>query len=55
MGPDLLALLDRLAELTADPETAADVRDLYPDERLRVPAEVRNADLGRVEPVIPIA
>ncbi|MQM25918.1 transglutaminase-like domain-containing protein [Glycomyces albidus] len=53
IGPDLVELLDRLAALTADPEQAAETRGLYEDERLQVPATVRNASLGRDEPVLP--
>ncbi|WP_211116586.1 transglutaminase-like domain-containing protein [Glycomyces buryatensis] len=49
---DLTALLDKLAGLTADPETAADARTLYrKDDRLHVPATVRNANRGHDEPV----
>ncbi|GAB4003053.1 hypothetical protein GCM10029992_43220 [Glycomyces albus] len=40
---ELGELLDRLAALTSNPETAAEVRDLYEaDERLRVPERVHN-------------
>jgi hypothetical protein len=58
-GPDeeldaeRLALLDRLAALTLDPDAnAAELRALYEgDERLRVPASVYNARTVRSEPV----
>jgi hypothetical protein len=48
-----LALFDRLAELTRTPDAGFDeLRALYDgDERLRVPASVYNAVLGRVETV----
>jgi hypothetical protein len=47
-----LALFDRLAALTRDPDAAlTELRGLYQaDERLRVPATVFNAVLNRVEP-----
>ncbi|WP_157930545.1 transglutaminase-like domain-containing protein [Glycomyces xiaoerkulensis] len=46
-------LLDRLASLTADPETAADVRAVYESEpRLQVPEQVNNFVLDRIEPVV---
>ncbi|RRR98133.1 transglutaminase domain-containing protein [Glycomyces terrestris] len=51
IGPELVGLLDRLAALTADPATAAEAREWYGDDRLRVPAVVLNANLGREEPV----
>lgn len=50
IGPDLTELLDRLAALTADPETAAETRELYDHDSLRVPANVRNASRGHDEP-----
>jgi hypothetical protein len=51
-----LALFDHLADLTFDPETAADVRALYAEhERLRVPETVRNANRGVDEAVFPKA
>ena len=41
---EMTALFDELAAVTADPETAADVRSRYEaDGRLRVPEQVRNA------------
>jgi hypothetical protein len=41
--PDLLAAeFDRLAAVTVDPDTAAESRTLYADERFRVPAQVHN-------------
>jgi len=48
-----LALFDRLAELTRDPDAAfADLTAAYrADDRLRVPATVYNAVLNRPEPV----
>ncbi|MBO3732875.1 transglutaminase domain-containing protein [Glycomyces niveus] len=55
IGPDLHALLDELAAVTADPDTAADVRSRYEaDERLRVPEQVLNAVRQTAEPVIPV-
>jgi Transglutaminase-like superfamily len=53
MGADRLALFDRLAELTADPDASfAQLRALQTeDDRLRVPPMVRNALRGRDEPV----
>jgi hypothetical protein len=54
IGDQLAGLLDRLAELTLAPdENLAALRLLYADERLRVPATVRNAVLGRDEPLWP--
>jgi hypothetical protein len=64
-GPDepiddeCLALFDRLAELTADPDSDADSDAAFidltaaysADDRLRVPATVYNAVLNRPEPV----
>jgi Transglutaminase-like superfamily len=49
-----LALFDRLAELTRDPDAAvADLTAAYAaDDRLRVPATVYNAVLKRIEPII---
>jgi hypothetical protein len=50
---DLTALLDELAAITADPDTAADVRPLYEtDDRIRVPEQVRNHLRSRLETVI---
>ena len=48
---DRLALFDRLASLTRAPDgTFTELRGLYDgDERLRVPAQVFNAVLNRVE------
>jgi hypothetical protein len=52
IGDELAALFDRLAEVTLAPdENAAELRRLYADERLRVPATVRNALRDRQEPV----
>jgi hypothetical protein len=54
IGPELLALFDHLADLTVDPETAADVREVYAgNEDLRVPATVYNADRDVREAVFP--
>jgi hypothetical protein len=48
-----LALFDRLAELTRDPDTAfAELTAAYADDRLRVPDTVYNAVLNRSEPVL---
>jgi hypothetical protein len=60
-GPDepidaeRLALFDRLAELTRDPDAAlAELTAAYvDDDRVRVPDTVFNAGLGRPEPVLP--
>jgi hypothetical protein len=50
---DLTALFDALAAVTADPGTAADVRDRYAaDDRIRVPETVLNAVRQTTEPVI---
>ena len=50
---EMTALFDELAAVTADPETAADVRSRYEaDERLRVPEQVRNAVRKSMEAVI---
>jgi hypothetical protein len=48
-----LALFDRLAELTRDPDiTFDDLTTAYTsDDRLRVPATIYNAVLNRTEPV----
>ena len=52
---DLTALLDDLAAVTADPDTAADVRARYEaDDRIRVPEQVRNHFRSRLETVIPV-
>lgn len=53
LGPDLLALFDDLAGLTADPDASlAELRSRWEtDDRLRVPATVRNAIRGREEPL----
>ncbi|HEX2143764.1 MAG TPA: transglutaminase domain-containing protein [Glycomyces sp.] len=49
----LTALFDELAAITADPDTAAEARTRYEtDERIRVPAQVRNAVRKSTEPVI---
>ena len=43
IGEDLAGLFDRLAELTVDPDArTVELRELCRDERLRVPAVVRN-------------
>jgi hypothetical protein len=52
---DLTALLDDLAAVTADPDTAAEARARYEaDDRIRVPEQVRNAVRRTAEPVIPV-
>jgi hypothetical protein len=52
IGDDLAALFDWLAELTLAPDdNHAELRRLYEDERLRVPATVRNALRNREEPL----
>jgi hypothetical protein len=52
IGEDLAGLFDRLAELTLEPDdNHAELRRLYEDERLRVPATVRNAARNRQEPL----
>jgi len=49
---EVAALFDRLAELTLAPDDNLDeLRLLYADERLRVPATVRNAVRGAWEPL----
>ena len=50
---DDFAFFDRLAELTRDPDAGFDeLRRLYEtDDRVRVPARVFNATLGRAEAV----
>lgn len=54
IGAERLALFDHLADLTFDPETAADVREVYAGhEWLRVPPTVRNANRGADEAVFP--
>jgi hypothetical protein len=54
IGDDLATLFDRLAELTQAPDdNLADLRRMYSGERLRVPVTVRNAVLGRDEPLWP--
>jgi hypothetical protein len=51
---DLAALFDRLAELTLAPDdNLAALRRMYEDDRLRVPATVRNAVRGGWEPLWP--
>lgn len=51
----LTALFDDLAAVTTDPDTAAEARSRYEaDERLRVPAQVRNAVRQQAEPVIAV-
>ena len=53
MGADRLALFDRLAELTADPDASLPALRalLEEDDRLTVPPLVRNALRDRAEPV----
>jgi transglutaminase superfamily protein len=54
IGDDLAALFDRLAELTLAPDdNLAALRLMYEDDRLRVPATVRNAVRGGWEPLWP--
>jgi hypothetical protein len=59
-GPDepindvLAEVFDQLAAITADPDTAADSRALYDDERFRVPTRVYNYLRRTNEPVIDI-
>ncbi|SDE56220.1 transglutaminase-like domain-containing protein [Glycomyces harbinensis] len=54
IGPELLALFDHLADLTFDPDTAADVRAVYAEhERLQVAETVFNANRGVKEAVFP--
>ena len=49
---ELVALFDRLAALTRDPDASqAELRELCDDDRLRVPPAVRNAARGRLEQV----
>lgn len=44
IGPDVTALLDELAALTVEPDTAAEVRAVYHgDDRLAVPRTLRDA------------
>ena len=48
----LAALFDQLTVLTQAPDTSlGDLRRLQEDERLRIPPMVRNAVLGRMEPL----
>lgn len=55
MGPGLIAFLDELATVTADPATAAGARSRYEaDERLRAPDQVRNHLRQRLEAVIAV-
>jgi Transglutaminase-like superfamily len=53
IGADLAGLFDRMAELTQEPDAVfGELRALLADdERVRVPAAVRNAVRGRDEPV----
>ncbi|GAA2268769.1 transglutaminase-like domain-containing protein [Glycomyces scopariae] len=51
IADDLATLLDHLATITADPETAAKSRDTYPDAALKVPAKVFNHLRQAEEPV----
>jgi Transglutaminase-like superfamily len=54
IGDDLAGLFDRLAAVTLAPdENLAELRRLYADERLRVPAVVRSAARGGWEPLWP--
>ena len=55
IGADLIALFDRLAGLTRDPDAAfAELAAAYAgDRRLHVPATVYNAIRNRQEPVLP--
>jgi hypothetical protein len=49
---DELAFFDRVAAITSDPGASfGDVRSLYADERVRVPAKVFNALRQRQEPI----
>jgi hypothetical protein len=54
IGEDLIALFDRLAALTHDPDAvAADLAAAYADDpRVHVPAAVYNAIRDRTEPVL---
>jgi hypothetical protein len=52
IGDDLADLFDQLAASTVNPDRDR-LEKLYEDERLRVPATVRNAVRGRDEPVWP--
>jgi Transglutaminase-like superfamily len=52
IGDERRVLFDRLAALTQEPDSSfAELRRLCQDERLRVPAAVRNAVRGREEPI----
>jgi hypothetical protein len=52
LGEDAVTLLDRVAELTIDPDAnLGAIHSLYEDERLKVPGEVFNAVAGRPERV----
>jgi Transglutaminase-like superfamily len=52
IGDELATLFDRLAELTLAPDdNVAELRRLFADDRLRVPATVRNAVRGSWEPL----
>jgi hypothetical protein len=55
LGRERIALFDRVAELTRAPDARfEELRELYEkDDRLRVPAIVRNALLGREEAIRP--
>jgi hypothetical protein len=54
IGEDLIALFDRLAALTRDPDAAAaELAAAYADDpRVYVPATVYNAIRDRTEPVL---
>ncbi|MGI5125897.1 transglutaminase-like domain-containing protein [Pseudonocardia sp. CA-107938] len=52
--PDLVALFDELAALTADPDSADAARAVHDrDERIRVPATVLNMERGGREETLP--
>ncbi|HEX4391091.1 MAG TPA: transglutaminase domain-containing protein [Mycobacterium sp.] len=54
--PEITTLFDELAEITANPDTAADSRAHYQrDDRLRVHGLVRNAARHQLEPIIDTA
>jgi hypothetical protein len=55
IGDGLIALLDRLAGLTHDPDAAfTELAAAYADDpRVHVPATVYNAVRNRQEPVLP--
>jgi hypothetical protein len=52
MGDGDLALFDRLSALTQSPDRdLAQLQKICNDDRVRIPAEVRNAQRGRYEPI----